>query len=193
MLHAAAALHGRARVEDLAHVARAHEVDVVQRLVLALQDLEGDIVRAAEREAVRRRIEEDGVVSSLMSAPMQVTQLTSAASLTSIVCRRGTARPKFSRCMVARRCAWVCSHCRQLHTTTGAAGEVWFSTQHRAPCRSQLVHTAASSQTQLTFSRRACRALTLPDATFWAAEEGPWRKASWTPRTGWLVACVDTW
>lgn len=41
---------------------------MVQRLVLALQDLEGDIVRAAEREAVRRRIKEDGVVGRLMSA-----------------------------------------------------------------------------------------------------------------------------
>lgn len=68
MLHAAAALHGRARIEDLAHVARAHEVGVVERLILALQDLEGDVVRTAERVAVRRRVKENGVVDRLMSA-----------------------------------------------------------------------------------------------------------------------------
>lgn len=64
-LHASAALHRGADVEDLAHVAAAHEVGVVERLVRALEHLEGDVVRPAEREAVRRRIEEDGVVRRL--------------------------------------------------------------------------------------------------------------------------------
>lgn len=68
MLHVAAALHGGADVEDLAHVLAAHEVGVVERLVRALEDLEGDVVRAAEREAVRRRLEQDGVVRGLRSA-----------------------------------------------------------------------------------------------------------------------------
>lgn len=43
----------------------AHEVCVVEALVLALEDLEGDIVRSSEGEAVRRSIEEDGVVKVL--------------------------------------------------------------------------------------------------------------------------------
>lgn len=44
---------------------------MVERLVRALEHLEGDVVRPAEREAVRRRIEEDGVVRRLMLAESQ--------------------------------------------------------------------------------------------------------------------------
>lgn len=64
-LHAAAALHDCACVEDLAHVVGAHEVGVVQRLVRSLQHLEGYVVRSPEGHAVGRGVEEDGVVDGL--------------------------------------------------------------------------------------------------------------------------------
>lgn len=62
-LNAAAALHDGAHVEDLTEVGTAgHKVLGVDRLVGALEDLERGVVRAAEGQTGRGRLEQERVV-----------------------------------------------------------------------------------------------------------------------------------